>query len=311
MVLRNETVDDDGDLFPSNLRNKPLFVVNGGRDPLYPTSVVSPYVEHLQRGGVEIVYRPQPDAAHDTSWWPQVVGAFEQFVSDHPRTPLPDSLTWESGPPNIPSRVHWLIVDRLARGGAGGASLPDVNDMPGRPALDFGIRSSGTRINRVVRSSNAEGLGLRPGDAVLAVNNQTVSPDTDVAELLRAFPSGRPLIVTVARGGESVRLTGRYAPTVLPGEADAMFPRQRESGRVDLTRSANRIDVRTKGVAAFTLLLSPEQFDFERAIVVVVNGRSVFDGRVRRDVRSLLTWAARDTDRAMLFAAELPIVVRE
>ena len=90
-----------------------------------------------------------------------------------------------------------------------------------------------------------------------------------------------------------------------------MFPRQRESGRVDLTRSANRIDVRTKGVAAFTLLLSPDQFDFERAIVVVVNGRSVFDGRVRRDVRSLLTWAARDTDRAMLFAAELPIVVRE
>jgi len=42
-----------------------------------------------------------------------------------------------------------------------------------------------------------------------------------------------------------------------------------------------------------------------------VNGRSVFDGRVRRDVRSLPTWAARDTDRAMLFAAELPIVVRE
>ena len=35
-------------LFPNNLRNKPFFIVNGGRDPLYPTRVVDPYVEHLK-----------------------------------------------------------------------------------------------------------------------------------------------------------------------------------------------------------------------------------------------------------------------
>ena len=34
--------------FPNNLRNKPFFVVNGGRDPLYPTRVVEPYVKHLK-----------------------------------------------------------------------------------------------------------------------------------------------------------------------------------------------------------------------------------------------------------------------
>ena len=46
-VLENETADADGDLFPNNLRNKPLFVVNGGRDPMYPTSVVDPVIAHL------------------------------------------------------------------------------------------------------------------------------------------------------------------------------------------------------------------------------------------------------------------------
>src|SRR5438552_6845607 len=77
MVLANETSDADGDLFPNNLRNKPLFIVNGGRDPMYPTRVVDPYVERLKSGGVDVVYRPQPDAAHDTSWWPGIKDSVE------------------------------------------------------------------------------------------------------------------------------------------------------------------------------------------------------------------------------------------
>jgi len=88
-----------------------------------------------------------------------------------------------------------------------------------------------------------------------------------------------------------------------------MFPRQRESGRIDLIRTENRVEARTRGVAAFTLLLSPDQFDLNRAITVVVNGRTVYDGVVRRDIRTLLKWAARDNDRTMLFAAELPIAL--
>jgi hypothetical protein len=310
MVLKNETAEADGDLFPNNLVNKPLFAVNGGRDPMYPTSVVDPYVEHLKSHGVELVYRPQPAAAHDTSWWPEIKDSFEQFVADHPRRPLPDALSWESGPPNIPSRAHWMVIERLAlERERGRPSLPDVNRMSTRPALDFGIRGSGTRINRVVNGSNAEQIGLRSGDVVLTINNQPASPGTDVAELLRSYPSGRPLLLTVTRGGESVRVSGRYAPTVLPGESDAMFPRQRESGRVDLIRTGNRVDATSRGVAAFTLLLSPDQFDLSRAVTVVVNERTVFDGIVQRDVRTLLKWAARDNDRTMLFAAELPIAV--
>ena len=108
-----------------------------------------------------------------------------------------------------------------------------------------------------------------------------------------------------------MRLTGRYAPTVLPGESDAMFPRQRESGRIDLIRTGNRVEARSRGVAAFTLLLSPDQFDLNRAVTVVVNGRTVFDGIVQRDIRTLLKWAARDNDRTMLFAAELQVAVSQ
>ncbi len=308
-VLDNETADADGDLFPSNLRNKPLFAVNGGRDPMYPASVVDPVIAHLQKASVEITYRPQSAAGHDTSWWPEVKDAFERFVADHPRVPLPDTLTWESGPPNIPSRAHWLVIDRLRAERTDEPALPDANTMSASSVPDFGIRASGTRINRVIKGSNAEQVGLRSGDVVLAINNQPASPGADVAEVFRSYPTGRPLLLTVARGNDTVRVTGRYVPTVPSGESDTMFPRQRESGRVDLTRTGNRVDAKSRGVAAFTLLLSPDQFDLNRALTVVVNGRTLFDGIVQLDIRTLLKWAARDNDRTMLFAAELAIEV--
>ncbi|HKB10655.1 MAG TPA: PDZ domain-containing protein [Vicinamibacterales bacterium] len=308
MVLRNETMSADGDLFPQNLVNKPMFVVNGGRDPLYPTRLVDPFVDHLKKGGVDLVYRPQPDAGHDTSWWPELKDGFEQFVADHPRHPLPDTLTWETA--SVPGRAHWLVIDRLAAERSGDRQMADVNRKSSPPAPDFGIRAAGTRINRVVEGSNAQQIGLKAGDVVAGINNQPTGDGTDVADLLRAFPAGRPLLLTVVRGGRSIRLTGRFAPTILPGEADWLFPREHESGRIDLARTGNRVEAHTAGVAAFTLLLSPDQFDLTRAVTVVVNGRTVFEGMVQKNLDSLLAWAARDNDRTMLFAAALPIEVR-
>jgi hypothetical protein len=76
---------------------------------------------------------------------------------------------------------------------------------------------------------------------------------------------------------------------------------------VDLTRTGNTVQATSAGVTAFTLLLSPDKFDFTQPVVVMANGREVFRGRVTRSLQTLLKWAARDNDRAMLYAAELPI----
>ena len=83
MVLALRDIDD-GLIFANNLRNKPMFAVNGGRDPLYPTRVVEPYIEHLKRGGVTVDYHPQPNAGHNTAWWPEVKDTYEDV---RPRAP--------------------------------------------------------------------------------------------------------------------------------------------------------------------------------------------------------------------------------
>jgi len=66
----------------------------------------------------------------------------------------------------------------------------------------------------------------------------------------------------------------------------------------------------TKGVTAFTLLLSPDRFDFSQPVVVTANGREVFRANVQPSVDTLLKWAVRDNDRTMLYAAEIKIELK-
>ena len=86
-----------------------------------------------------------------------------------------------------------------------------------------------------------------------------------------------------------------------------LFERPHRPGRVDLVRHENTIEAQTRDVESFTLLLSPDKFNFDEPVKVIANGRPVFEGRVERNLKTLLTWAARDNDRTMLYGAELSI----
>ena len=90
-----------------------------------------------------------------------------------------------------------------------------------------------------------------------------------------------------------------------------VFPRRRQvpSGRVDIERHGNTFDAKTRGISDFTLLVSPDVIDFAKPVQVIVNGAQLFSGLVKKDLPTLLKWAARDNDRTALYGAELHISV--
>jgi hypothetical protein len=89
-----------------------------------------------------------------------------------------------------------------------------------------------------------------------------------------------------------------------------MFENTDQNGRVDLVRTGNTVKATTRGVAEFTLLLSPDVFDFSKPVRIETNGNVAFEGSVAKSVETLSTWAARDNDRTMLFGAELHVKVK-
>jgi poly(3-hydroxybutyrate) depolymerase len=311
VVLTNTSIGVKGDLFPTNLRNKPFFIVNGGRDPLYPIAAVEPYVQHLSSGGVPVLYRPQPSAGHDTSWWLQEKDAFEAFVRDHPRVPLPDRITWETSDTRASGRVHWLVIDSLGSRAGDARPLPDLNDIAPPKVVDFGVRMDGLKVDQVVGGSNADRIGLKRGDTIVRIDDRPVSSGRDIVLAFQGHAIGSPIRFTVSRAKRETDLPGTFEPTEMKSEpTTTLFRHTSRSGRVDLERTGNTVNATTRGVAEFTLLLSPDQFDFSKPVKVVTNGTVAFEGTVEKSVATLMKWAARDNDRTMLFGAELKVKVR-
>jgi predicted esterase len=213
-VLSNPDARTEGELYAGNLVNRPFYIVNGGRDPLYPVEHIATHVEAFKRLGVSLVFRPQAEAGHDTSWWPYERGLFEQFVKQKPREAHPPRISWETERPDKFNRADWLLIDAL------GPSSKDA-----------------TFENRDI------------------------------------------------------------------------FDHKRPSGRVDIEQTGNTFDAKTRGVRAFTILVSPDAVDFTQPVAVTVNGVQAFQGSITKDAAVLMKWAARDADRQRLYGAELKVQV--
>jgi PDZ domain-containing protein len=310
-VLSTPEVGADGEIFPGNAVNKPFFVVNAGRDRLYPAHIVQPFVEHLQQLGADVVFHVQPDSDHNTTWWPKERAGYEEFVDAHPRDPLPDTLTWETERTDRYNRAHWLIIDRLGDA-TGQRNLADSNLLRRGLEYDFGLRINsnverGRRAADVVATSNAYRIGLRAGDLILEVGGRQVQTARDILGEMQQWAVGSTVHLLVDRAGQRVSIEGPFEPDEVEAAPEPIFPRGKASGRVDLARHGNVVEASTHGVKAFTLLLSPSKFNFSQPVRVVANGRTVFDGPLKPSVATLLKWAARDNDRTMLFGAELTI----
>ena len=119
-VLRSPQNGADGELFGNNLVNKPLYIVNGEQDALYPVWSVEPHITWFKALGVDLVFRPQAGAGHNTAWWPTERAPYQQFVRDHRRHPHPAQLSWETETADRFNRVHWLVITRLGKGSSDG-----------------------------------------------------------------------------------------------------------------------------------------------------------------------------------------------
>jgi predicted esterase len=313
-VLGNPRTRVDAEIYPGNAVNKPLYIVNTGLDRLYPAHTVQPYVEHLQKLGARAFFRVYADADHSTVWWHDESSSIEEFVHDHQRDPLPSKISWETERVDRFNRAHWLIIDRLGEIEEE-SQLADSNVMQRGLEYDFGLRLARSgdrrRVGEVSNGSNAARMGLREGDRLVEVNGTAVEAGIDLTASIQRWKVGDEVSLVVERGGRKVPVQGRFEPSEIEAPPTPIFPRRKPSGRVDVVRKGNVVEASTRGVAAFTLLLSPSVFDFDHPVRVIANGKVVFDGPIERSLATLLKWAARDDDRTMLFGAELAIDLRK
>ena len=110
-VLRNPQSGGGYRLYFENLRDKPLFIVNGENDPLYPAASIQPFVDVLGEAKVNFEFTVIENGGHNLDWLPNQLDRIEAFKRDNPRDALPDVLQWVADRTDIYNRNHWLVID--------------------------------------------------------------------------------------------------------------------------------------------------------------------------------------------------------
>ncbi|EAY26912.1 dienelactone hydrolase family protein [Microscilla marina] len=116
-------------IYVSNFKNRPFLIVNGEKDHVFPPKIVIPYAELLRKAGIDMDFYMLENAGHNMDWFPAMKSKVIEFITTHPRQPLPDQLYWETETVDKHARVHWLIIDKLTKESENTDRLVSVNTI--------------------------------------------------------------------------------------------------------------------------------------------------------------------------------------
>ena len=116
-VLRNPQTGGGHRLYFENLMNKPLYIVNGENDRLYPAASLSSFMDILKEVGVRYTWTVIAEGGHNTEWLPDYLSEVEQFKSSNPREPFPSRIQWVADRTDRYNRNHWIQIDAISGDG--------------------------------------------------------------------------------------------------------------------------------------------------------------------------------------------------
>jgi hypothetical protein len=111
--LRNPQSGGGYSLYFENLMNKPLYIVNGENDRLYPVSAVQPFIDILDEVGVNHIFKAIAGGGHNTDWLPDEKPMIEEFKLANPRDAFPENVQWVADRTDKYNRNLWIRVDGL------------------------------------------------------------------------------------------------------------------------------------------------------------------------------------------------------
>jgi putative serine protease PepD len=110
----------------------------------------------------------------------------------------------------IPSNLVDLITTQLIEGGVAQHAYLGVTLGDSVAEVGEEVRS-GAEVQTVEPGTPAETAGLRPGDVVVRVDDEPVTSAESLTGVIRQYPSGTEVTLTIARDGERVEVPATLA----------------------------------------------------------------------------------------------------
>ncbi len=264
----------DGDLptYAPNLANTPIYATTTFDDGLYPSARMGATIGMARRAGADIFYREMA-GEHDFDDVADELPGIGRFLDRHPRDPFPTRIVWESVGREF-GRCRWFSIDEVTiedpepwHADWNAALVSDRLTVGFVP--DYEVEEGGVLVSSVPDADTPAGLmGLGAGDTIVEADDMTIDTLDDFNKWKGTVARGDAFDLTIEREGRRVTLHGRFPEP----ENYFVFKREAPSGLARASYSANRVDVETSRVGAFSVFIHPDMFRLDENVVIAVNG---------------------------------------
>lgn len=293
-------------LYAPNLAMTPVYAVTTTDDELYPTRKMQESITMAQEAGAQLVHRSRP-GTHAFDYHADELPSISRFLNRQIRNPFPEEIFWESGDRAL-GRCRWLQISGIAASPAA-AWHSDHNCILTSEEITWGFTcargNEGIIVHKISPDGYAEQVGLRPGDVVRRAGGRPISSSFSMRDAKDSARCGSRFDFVVSRSGREITLPG----TLPQPEMYYLFERDVPSAAVKAVQKGNLVTLDGSRVARLQILVHPDQFDLDRPLKVVYNGRCLFDGMVKPDPLFILKNYAACRDRKAIFAASVDLVV--
>jgi len=299
-----------------NLRNRPLFASNGGKDQLYPTEIVEPSHRLMFKAGVPLSVSYCDTAGHNSGYMPNEWSKMADRFARHPRDSYKADLTFTTADIDF-NHIDWLQINALDTLRDSSSWYFDLNlkETDDRISIGFNndpeYKGKGIRVAGVSRDpeSPAVKAGMQPGDIVIQVDDVKIVGMPDIVKAKEGRKRGDTITLTFKRGSKKHKVETFYPPV----RVFDVYPRRYKSGSVRALHVGNKFEIESMRVSSVKLLLSRDLIRFEQPVnVVIVQGgqtKEVHNSVVVPDSKVMLNNFIQSHDRKRLVFAEIDVEI--
>ncbi|MDO4880664.1 MAG: PDZ domain-containing protein [Capnocytophaga sp.] len=233
-------------LYPENMNNVPMYIINTKNDVLYPIGQMQAATEYLQKYNPNIIFKIL-EGEHFMSYIPQEQDNFISFIKQNTRKPFTE-ISWETKSLE-PTQISWLKINKIDT-----LQQPQewhqvydykiINDK-----ADFGLKydytyntGKGLKVEGFKsENATAKKMGVEKGDIILMMENDTITSPYDPYYYIAKKKAGDFTKLTILRNGETQIIEGKFNE----GYPYRLFTNKQKSGKVKAFINGKKLIIKT------------------------------------------------------------------
>lgn len=239
-------------IYPENLANRPLYMVNTQSDMLYPAEMMRPLNQYLQKYAPQIILS-EPAGEHDLRYLSKEIPALLAFIEKH-QLDVNNSLSWEA---SKESQIDWFKIEAIDEKAVAKEWHQPYQLTMRNTKASFGIQpdrnyTKGMKIAGFGERSTAKEMGAKQGDIVLKMGDVELKHPYDSYRYLAQKKAGEATSLLVERDGKQIELKGQF----LPAYDYEVFERRSPSAKIRAQVIGNVLHMETSGLKGFSIDMS-------------------------------------------------------